>query len=122
MTALQIATARGLTDSEKIYIDIAEERVRLYLAYKDDEDISPFASVIADIALALRDRQKAITAAQAAYTAGLTSKSYTEGPVSVHETYGDATGGAEISASYDKQVDASLASIARYRRVRVVKC
>ena len=123
MTALQIAKARGLTEEEKIYIDIAEERVRLYLAYKEDEDLTPFAAVIADIALSLKDRQKAVSAAQTAFLsgAGIKSKSYTEGPVSVSETYGDASGGAEIASAYDKQVDQSLAEIARYRRVRVVK-
>lgn len=128
MVALkQIMLRTGLDETEaKKYLQLAEDRVRLYLAYQDDEDVSAFASVIADVGSLLYERQQAMQTAQQAWmqTAGMSSKSYSEGPVSVHETYANYEGGASaaVSASYETQINQSLQSIARYRRVRVVKC
>ena len=128
MAALKEIMARtGLSDSDaKTYLGMAEDRVRLYLNYEDDEDISRFSSVIADIGVTLYDKQTAVTAAQTKWiaNAGLSGKSYSEGPVSVSETFANASGsaGAAVAAGYDTQITQSLQSISRYRKVRVVKC
>lgn len=129
MAPLKIVLARtGLTEADaRQYISMAEDKVRLYLAYRDDEDISTFGSVIADVACSLHEKHEAVKAANAAWiqTAGLASKSYSEGPVSVSETYANYSGGgggAIVAQSYDAQIQDQLNTIARYRRVRVVKC
>ena len=130
MTApIKVIIARtGLTDTEaRSYLQQAEDRVRLYLAYQEDEDLSPFSSVLADIACSLYDKQEAVNTAQQAWiqSAGLNSKSYSEGPVSVSETYatyGGGGAGAVVAKSYEEQIQGQLNTIARFRRVRVVKC
>lgn len=128
MVALkQIIARTGLSETDaKTYLEMAEDRVRLYLNYSDDEDVSRFTPAIADIACLLYERQQAITTAQQAWmqTAGMSSKSYSEGPVSVHETYASWDGGASatVTASYEAQIQNTLNTIARFRRVRVVKC
>lgn len=126
MTALEALTARGLSASDaQQYLAQAEDRVRLYLNYGPDDDLSRFSLVIADIASDLYDKQTAVTAAKTAYiaNAGLTGKSYSEGPVSVHENYAAADSGwASVGDAYEKQIQGSLNILARYRRVRVVTC
>lgn len=126
MAALkEIAARTGLSEAEaRVYLVMAEERVRLYLAYEEDDDLTRFSSVIADVAVILHDKRKAVNAANAAFlaSAGMESKSYSEGPVTVHETYANYSGGVAVSQSFDTQISNALQSIARYRRVRVVKC
>ena len=121
----EIVMRTGLSDSDaKTYLSMAEDRIRLYLNYNDDEDISRFSSALADIAVSLYDKKTATDKAKETYlqTAGMTGKSYTEGPVSVHETYGTADGWAGVSAAYDAEIKTALNSLARFRRVRVVTC
>ena len=126
MAALkEIAARTGLSETDaRTYLKMAEDRVRLYLNYEDAEDISRFSSVIADIGVSLYDKTEAVKAAQTAWiqTAGLCGESYSEGPVSVHETYANGAGSATVAAGFDTQINQSLQSIARYRKVRVVKC
>lgn len=126
MAALkEIAARTGLSEAEaRVYLVMAEERVRLYLAYEEDEDLTRFSSVIADVAVMLYDKNRAAKATQEALleTAGMSGKSYTEGPVSVHETYAGSDGGASVTAAFDTQIKNTLNSIARFRKVRVVKC
>lgn len=128
MVALKVITTRtGLTEAEAApYLAMAEDRVRLYLGYAATEDISFAGSAVAEIAIALVEAGKANAAAAKAYgqTGGMTSRSYTEGPVSVKETYADsaASYSAAITAAYDVQIEKSLQTLARFRRVRVVKC
>lgn len=124
MVALKEIIAMGLSESDaKTYEAMAEERIRLYLNYEDNEDISKFSSVIADVAVALYNKTKAVQTAQTAFlaNAGVSSKSYSEGPVSVSENYG-ASGGISVSQIYDEAIKTSLNSIARFRRARVIQC
>lgn len=121
----EIIARTGLSDSDaKNYLSMAEDRVRLYLNYSDDEDIARFSSALADIAVSLYDKKTATDKAKETYmtTAGMTGKSYTEGPVSVHENYGTADGWAGVSAAYDAEIQNALNTLARFRRVRVVTC
>lgn len=128
MAALKEIVARtGLSETEaRSYLNMAEERVRLYLNYEEDEDLSRFSSVLADYATTLYEKRTAVQTAQQAWlvNAGMESKTYTEGPVSVHETYASAAGsaGASVAAAYDEALKTTLQSIARYRRGRVIKC
>ena len=123
----EIISRTGLSESDaRTYLKRAEDRVRLYLNYEEDEDLTRFSSVLADIGVTLYEKQTATAAAQTAWiaNAGLASKSYSEGPVNVHETYAAANGsaGAAVAAAYDTQISQSLQQLSRYRRVRVVKC
>lgn len=121
----EIVSRTGLSDSDaKNYLSMAEDRVRLYLNYSDDEDVARFSAALADIAVSLYDRKTATDKAKESYmaTAGMTGKSYSEGPVSVHENYGNSDGWAGVSAAYDAEIQNALNSIARFRRVRVVIC
>jgi len=125
-TLNEVKTRTGLSDGDaEQYIAMAEDRVRLYLNYADSDDISRFSSVISDVACLLYDRQRSIQTAQTSWlqTAGLSGKSYSEGPVSVHETYGGQEGsGITVGALYDNQISAVLGTLARWRKARVVKC
>lgn len=128
MAALKEIVARtGLPETEaRSYLTMAEDRVRLYLNYEEDEDLSRFSSALADVAVTLYDKRTAVQAAQTAWiaNAGVESKQYQEGSVSVRETYAGASGsaGASVAASYDLQLQDTLQSLARYRRARVIKC
>lgn len=123
MTALEKFTARTGSNDEQ-YLEMAEDKVRLYLNYTEDDDLSFFSSIVVEIAITLYEKKQAVQVVQTSFIqrAGLSSKSYSEGPVSVSESYSDKTAGAEISAVYDNAIKELLNSIARYRRVRVVTC
>ena len=126
-TLKEIIARTGLSESEaKTYMNMAEDRVRLYLAYKEDEDISQFSSVISDVAVSLYEKQNAVRVAQEKWleNAGKESTQYQEGPVSVRETYAGSSesAGASVGVAYDSIINNSLHTIARYRKVRVVTC
>lgn len=125
MVALKEIMARtGLSEGDaKTYVDMAEERVRLYLNYEDEESLTRFSSAISDVAVALYNKTEAVRTAQTAFlaNAGISSKSYSEGPVSISENYGN-NGGLSVSQIYEEEIKSALNSIARYRRARVIKC
>lgn len=124
-TLKEIIARTGLSESDaKQYMRMAEDKIRLYLAYREDEDISMFSSAISDVAVLLHQKKTAVDTAQARWllTAGLDSKQYTEGQVSIRETYAGANGsaGATVSQAYDEQIQSTLNTIQRYRRARIV--
>ena len=56
----EIVARTGLSDSDaRTYLSMAEDRVRLYLGYEDDDDVSRFSAVLADIAVSLYDKKTA---------------------------------------------------------------
>ena len=122
MTALELFTARTGSNDEQ-FVTLADDKVRLYLNYTD-EDLTRFSSTVGEIAILLYEKKQAVQAVQTAFIqrAGLSSKSYSEGPVSVSESYSDTNAGAGISAVYDNSIKEILNTLARYRKVRVVTC
>ena len=90
MTALELFTARTGSNDEQ-FVTLAEDKVRLYLNYLDEDDLTRFSSTVGEIAVLLYEKKQAVQAVQTAFIqrAGLSSKSYSEGPVSVSESYSD---------------------------------
>ena len=123
MTALELFTARTGSNDEQ-FVTLAEDKVRLYLNFSDEDDLTRFSSTVGEIAVLLYEKKQTVQAVQTAFIqrAGLSSKSYSEGPVSVSESYSDTTAGAGISAVYDNSIKDTLNTLARYRKVRVVTC
>lgn len=123
MTALELFTARTGSNDEQ-FVTLAEDKVRLYLNYLDEDDLTRFSSTVGEIAVLLYEKKQAVQAVQTAFIqrAGLSSKSYSEGPVSVSESYSDTNAGAGVSAVYDNSIKDTLNTLARYRKVRVVTC
>ena len=114
MTAREIVTRRTAMDSDvaSTYVRIAESRVRSYLHYEDDDDLSGFSPVIADIAILLWDEDKARTAAEAAKnSADLSSESFSEGGVSVSKNY---RSGFEVGGAYENMIAQKLATLSDF--------
>lgn len=117
---IQLRTEMSESDA-RLYQDMAGDRVRLFLGYKPDEDITRFSAVISDIAVLLYQKHTEQQAAQKAWidNAGVQSRHLTEGNVSVNETYAVAGGTSEIGEAYETRMTATLQTLARYRRVHV---
>ena len=117
MTAIEIVELRTGATSEEAgkYVSLADGMVREFLRYDEEESISRFSSTVAEVAGALYLADKARAAAQAG--GAMKSQSFSEGGVSVSETY---FSGGEAQASYLSQAGEALGKIARYRRANVV--
>lgn len=114
MTAREIVTMRTAMESDvaSAYVRMAEGRVRSYLHYQEDDDVSGFNAVIADIAILLYDEDKARTASSAAYgTAELESESFSEGGVSVRKDY---RSGYDVAGAYEDMIAKKLSGLSAF--------
>ena len=116
MTAQEIFAQRTGTEVDKasFYTGLAESKVREYLCYGDEDDLSKFSTTTADVAVLYYQRDAQV---QTLGSAPLKSESFTEGAVSQSKTYLTA---GDIYASYDAQAESVLSGIRRYRRAHVV--
>ena len=117
MTAVEIIVLRTGMTAEKAtqYAALAEQKVREYLRYDTGEDVSRFASTVADVAVLYNQRDTQVSSLGSASL--LKSASFSEGGVSESKTYLTA---GELFESYDARADKVLDGIMRYRRAHVV--
>ena len=117
MTAVEIIVLRTGMTAEKAtqYAALAEQKVREYLRYDTDEDVSRFASTVADVAVLYYQRDTQVAALGTASL--LKSASFSEGGVSESKTYLTA---GELFEVYEARADKVLDGIMRYRRAHVV--
>ena len=102
MTAKQIFIARTNVDADVAarYVRIAESRVRSYLHYGEDGDVSGFSDAVAQIAMYLYQEDQA--RARIDELGGMSSESFSEGGVSVRNEYGKTT---ELVAGYEALIN-----------------
>lgn len=113
MTAAEIFEQRTRKDGDD-WIAMAEDAVRAYLRYSEDESLDRFAFAVADIAVTYYQMDQAVKAAEV--QPGVKSESFTEGKVSVKQDY---LSSAEMSAQYETKVQTALADLKRFRRAHV---
>lgn len=122
MTAFEITKFNtGLEDDALVrtLVKQAEARVRQYLGYREDEDVTWAAASTADIATVLYQRLKATQTNISTLTEGSTpvkAESFSEGGVSVSYTY---EGGTELIQSFDEQIASILEALKPYQKGRV---
>lgn len=111
MTAKQIFIARTNVDADVAarYVRIAESRVRSYLHYGEDGDVSGFSDAVAQIAMYLYQEDQA--RARIDELGGMSSESFSEGGVSVRNEYGKTT---ELVAGYEALINQVLSGLSRY--------
>lgn len=118
MTAKQILIARAELEDDVAanYVRMAEGRVRFYLHYRHDEDVSCFSDAIAQIALYLyQEDQVRVTQSE---NGGVSAESFQEGGVSVRNEYGRQT---DLITGYEKLIGDVLKQIDEFSNTRVVR-
>lgn len=120
MTASEILVARYDMNAETaaLYAGIAEQELRTFLNYEEEEDLGRFATTVASIAASYRAKDLAVRSGASADSVPVKSESFSEGGVSVSKTY---LAGGDLYTYYDDAIAKDLDSVKRYRRARVVR-
>ena len=119
MTAQEMFILRTNATAEvaEMYIEMAQQKVREFLRYEAEEDVTKFASAVADVAVLYYQRDQQIQTMNETASTGLKSESFTEGAVSASKNYLTA---GDVFGMYDARTDKVLDGIRRYRRAHVV--
>lgn len=94
-----------------------EQRLRLYLNYKEGESLAPFTATLIKIVVALYRLEKIYEQEQQAKN--VKSESYSEGSVSQSVTYVTSGDYQQQIDGFQQQIEKYLDEIARYRKVYV---
>lgn len=117
MTAREIVIRRTTLEADEAstYVRMAESRVRSYLHYDEDDDLSGFSSVVADIAILMWDEDKARRAAEVSKKdTDLSSESFSEGGVSVRKDY---RSGYDVAGAYEDMIAKKLSTLSGFIKI-----
>lgn len=119
MTAAEIIALRTGADEDTAgeYASLAGLKVREFLRYEEDDDITRFTSTVADVGVLYYQRDTQVSALSGTAATGLKSSSFSEGNVSESKSYLTA---GDLFEMYDTRADKVLDGIKRYRRAHVV--
>ena len=96
----------------------AEQRLRLFLNYKEEDSVEPFTATLINIVVALYRIDK-INEKEEQVAKNVKSESYSEGSVSQSVTYITSSDYQQQIKEQEEQVEKYLEKLARYRKVYV---
>lgn len=95
-----------------------EQRLRLYLNYKESDNLEPFTATLIKIVVMLHKQEK-VYEQMIQQGKDVKSESYSEGSVSQSVTYMTSGDYQEQIEGFNQQIEKYLDEIARYRKVYV---